>query len=201
MHGRLNSVFIVAFSLFASASSLGCLSTAYDPVGEPPYVAEAELHVTTRDGSLFEGGPMDIRLMENGGPTAQALISARADDGRVWSAVMGLSLDQVFGATVELRHEPLSEGAGTVSFGEAEAPQHVESGTLSFSLESGRTVRGVADISPQDASAEFEGRYNLSCWVRPESLGQPRNGEGVGVEQIQDAEFASPFCSPMAHLR
>ncbi|WP_437985407.1 hypothetical protein [Sorangium sp. So ce117] len=199
MRNRLKSVVIVAVSLLASASSLGCLSDLPDPVGEPPYVPE--LRVTVRDGSLFEGGPMDIRLFESGEPTAQASISAQADDGRVWSATIGLSLEQVSGATVELRIEPLSEGMGTVALQEAEERRYSESGTLSFSLESGRIVRGVADISPQDASSEFEGRYNLSCWVHPESLGRPRNGEGVGVEQIQDGEFASPFCSPMAHLR
>jgi hypothetical protein len=199
MRNRLKSVVIVAVSLLASASSLGCLSDLPDPVGEPPYVPD--LRVTVRDGSLFEGGPMDIRLLESGEPTAQASISAQADDGRMWSATIGLSLEQVSGATVELRIEPLSEGMGTVTLQEAGERRYSESGTLSFSLESGRIVRGVADISPRDASSEFEGRYSLSCWVHPESLGQPRNGEGVGVEQIQDVEFASPFCSPMAHLR
>ncbi|WP_438022567.1 hypothetical protein [Sorangium sp. So ce233] len=54
----------------------------------------------------------------------------------------------------------------------------------------------------EDASAEFEGRYTLSCWVRPESLGQQGNGEGDDVVvQIEDVELAPPFCRQMAHLR
>ncbi|WP_437993078.1 hypothetical protein [Sorangium sp. So ce145] len=192
---------MVAVSLLASASSLGCFGDLPDPVGEPPYEEPTDLRVTMRDGSLFEGGPMRLELFENGGPTALASIGARAADGREWSATFGLSLEQVSGATVELRIEPLSEGMGTVTLQEAGERRYSESGTLSFSLESNRTVSGIANISPQDASAEFEGQYTLMCWVRPESLGQPRNGEGVGVEQIQDVEFASSFCSPMAHLR
>lgn len=66
------------------------------------------------------------------------------------------------------------------------------------------TIDGeVTDTVPATLAAIFDGKFFVSCWAYPESLGQPANGYGVGVSggQIADPEFSSAFCQPFAELK
>jgi hypothetical protein len=158
--------------------------------------------VILADGTRLEGTPMHIQVSENLELPAQASITAHAADGRMWSATFGLSLSQVRRASVSLQRRPLAEGIGMVGLDDARGGlEDFDAGTLTFMLGNNHVATGRATTTPPGGSAAFSGRYVLTCWVHPQTLGQPMNGEGDGEVRYEDVDFTSPFCKQFSELR
>ena len=182
-----------------AAMLVGCagrISEEREFFGAPGFI------VRMTDGTRLEGTPMHIQVSESLEVPAQASITAHAADGRTWSAIFGLSLSQVRGGRVSLQRRPLAEGIGMVGLGDPRGHlEDFDDGTLTFSLDSDRIATGRTTTTPSSGSATFSGRYILNCWVYPQTLGQPMNGEGDGEVRIEDADFTSPFCKQFIDLR
>ena len=172
--------------------------------------AEEALHtrdvtVTSDRGGRYEGNVAAIDVREVGTPAVEISLWAEGPGG-AWSAGFGLSAEALLSGagTVRLGLFPLGPSVGNLAVGPSDDPEPVESGTLSFTLRAEtRGIEGRATTSPGEGSASFEGGYVLRCWVRPESLGLPANGEvepGM-VILVPDERGASEFCRRFAELR
>jgi hypothetical protein len=172
--------------------------------------AEEALHtrdvtVTSDRGVRYEGNVAAIDVREVGTPAVEVSLWAEGPGG-AWSAGFGLSAEALLSGagTVRLGLLPLGPSVGNLAVGPSDDPVLVESGSLSFTLTAAtRGIEGRATTSPGDGSASFQGGYVLRCWVRPESLGLPANGEvepGM-VLLVPDERGASEFCRHFAELR
>jgi hypothetical protein len=145
---------------------------------------------------------MRLDVSEGAQVPVRATLTARAQDGRTWSAIFGLALADVARGTISLQRRPMAAGIGMVGVDDGrDDPQDFGAGTLTFALGADHTVQGRAVTSPADGSATFSGRYVLGCWVYPQTMGQSTNGYGDGEVRVADSDLASPFCRSLAALR
>jgi len=191
---------------FCIALAVGCSQVEIrrsSPREEP--VSPAQLTLTGADGTRYEGEPLIIQVVESADPPVQASLAATAANGATWTALFGLSIEMLASRsmTIEVQRRPLRVGAGVVTHGSGDHPTPVREGTIRLQLGTGQSVSGSATADEQKASATFVGRYGLSCWVRPETLGLRPNGSGPSgvVERVEDESFQSEFCRRVAHLR
>lgn len=164
-------------------------------------VTEAAVIVTTNDGTRYEGPGLQLDVRE--GQMVSAAIGAYGPGGTTWAANFYLDPEDTAGSTVQLARMPPTPGIGYVAIREADATVLAESmgGQLTFQLHQGGAVDGEVLTEPSDASATFTGKYSLSCWVLPETIGQEQNGSGDGVAYVQDVAMTSEFCMPFQGLR
>jgi hypothetical protein len=133
-----------------------------------------------------------------------AAVAAYAPGGVSWTANFYLEPEDAAGSTIELARMPPTPGVGYVAIREADdnATLLAESvgGQLTFQLHEGGVVEGEASTQPSDASATLTGKYSLSCWVLPQTLGQEQDGSGNGAAYVQDAAMTSKFCKRFKEL-
>jgi len=168
-----------------------------------PAADTAGLILTGTDGLRYEGPPAFIQVAESADPPVQASLTAAAANGATWTATFGLSIETLSmgEATIEVARRPLHAGGGVVTQGPSDRRVTAQRGRIQLQIGPDRVFNGRADVDA--AGLTFTGRYVLSCWVRPETLGLRPNGTGpVGsVERVEDATFQSDFCKRLLKKR
>jgi hypothetical protein len=193
--------------LAASAIGIGGCANSESSVRVPEEqgiaFGQPGIVVTTNDGTRYEGPGLQLQMVE--GQLISAGIGASTPDGTTWTASFYLEPEHVGGSTVELARKPPTPGIGYVAIREADEYRTLlaESvhGQLTFQLHQGGTVDGEASTEPSEASATFTGKYGLSCWVLPETIGQEQNGSGDGLSYVEDVAMASEFCQQFQQFR
>jgi hypothetical protein len=164
----------------------------------------AALTMSTPGGDRYEGGPVVIQIVEGANPPVHISLTATSSAGKTQTALLGASLEMLAGRKLALQigRRPLRAGGGVVSRQAEGRSTTMADGTVQLELGDEGVLRRTL-LDRRVRVTAIEGSYELSCWVRPETLGHPANGSqspGMSV-QVEDDDFHSDFCKRFAPLR
>lgn len=199
--------YVAAAVVFSASSLFACddldtagLPRAPAPDKRPNLLAEAE------NGRRFHGSPIRIAVLHGANPEVQITIQASAEDGTIWSAMIGESTESLLNGEVNAtlsRTQLKPRVANVALLQRGTRGARAVDGTLEATLSSGRVLTGAVRAEPNDLSVSLLGRYVVSCWVHPGELGSldVGHGDGTVVARVEDVDFHTNFCRRFAHLR
>jgi hypothetical protein len=181
--------------------------------------SSGELVVVTADGERWVGPAPRIRIiapLPDGRPAvADVSLSVASPRGTLLGVHFELAPSTLADAgrwEVDLDSEkPTRPGFGVVSYGSVNAPRSARSGRLSAETD-GKTLTGTFAAHtpevPSLASAKFEGRYTVECYVPEEAMpevppaeGSVGSSAGPGAFALhRDVRLESEFCAQFRGL-
>jgi len=163
--------------------------------GDSLKLPEDEVIVTTSTGTKLTGMyPAVLTVFTGEMSWTLTMIAGSATDS--WSLIATLTEEQAVSAEVTL---PVVAGpvptVGNASV-KGTTGEWASAGTITVERSKGM-LHGVATLDPDTASATFQGRYAVSCWVPRSSLGDAgiSSSGGDADPDIEDNPLTTPVCS------